>query len=179
MVDSNTGMLTIMQRKVRFFKNSDYGFLNDDPYPKGFTTSQLKGKAENHCASIAAANSMMILGCLPSDEKSLKSVYKEIGNGPVIFLKRKMVNSYGHLISCHTINTQKIKLQTLHNENLILLCLPLSIVEWHWIVIVDSKIIDAEVIFKIYDGWNAEPRYLRQTDIKWSFGFVVKKNTPL
>lgn len=141
-------------------------------YFKPFTTSQLPN-AKNHCATVALANVLKLYKLADSSKQSLIDVYSKVGNGPVIFLSRIIRKHYSS-IECRYINKSKInnnKLESIYY----LVCMPLSLFEWHWFVIVDTMNLDNKDYYVIFDGWNSTLRFLNKQNLKHAIVLEIKK----
>lgn len=166
---------TTMRRRVKFKSAQEIG-IREVSVVNGFVTSQMEGDAVNHCASIAVANMLLTYSRISYDIHDLTSIYGVIGNGPIVFLKKKLLEYYSDNLVYKYQSLRKLHAATFNENEVFLVCIPLNFIEWHWIVVIGRISHNGTDYFKLFDGWNKTLRYVEVKKILIGYSIKVKNH---
>ncbi len=117
-----------------------------------FTTAMFSASAKNHCASVSVLNLFKVF-CKQDKAKDIptfKSVHQKIGNGPVLFLRRKLIKHFS--LNTKRIFSKKDMIDAIDQNEPVLLLLKASLFDWHWVLVTGYH--DYHTL-EIVDNWSA------------------------
>lgn len=132
-----------------FYKNS---FIKDKR--QYYTTSMFNHFAKRHCAFVTLLNVLVYYDLKSKD--LIDYVYKLVGNGPILFMQRKIKRLFNYLnidIDLKKIYRKNTLIKTLKNDDLVMVLLMRHIFDWHWVL--TSEIKDDELT--VINAWNTKP----------------------
>lgn len=164
-----------------------YGLLRSDALPdaphietvipglhdRAVVTSDLPD-AKNHCAATAIANLALYFGNVgkssalsETPEDTLRSVYEMVGNGPILFFKKRAeryFQKHGEILSMHAISRAEIS-SAMGRGHISVLLLKDGLFRWHWVLAIGERVYDSgRKYLMVMDGWHrSRPRYLEIT----------------
>lgn len=130
--------------------------------------------AKNHCAATAIANLALYFANIgkssavsETPEKTLRSVYEMVGDGPILFFKKRAeryFRKHGEILSMHAISRAEISSATGRGHISVLL-LKDGLFHWHWVLGVGERVYGSgRKYLMVMDGWHrSSPRYLEIT----------------
>lgn len=161
-----------------------YGLLRSDALPDAphietvipglhdrvVVTSDLPD-AKNHCAATAIANLALYFGNVgkssalsETPEETLCNVYEMVGNGPILFFKRKAERYFRHhgkIISMRAVSRRELSFALVRGHICVLL-LRDGLFKWHWVLAVGERVYaSGSRYLVVLDGWHrSRPSYL-------------------
>ncbi len=150
-----------------------------DPRTEWSTTGEYKEKAKNHCASTLVLNLFVLDSArenvhLSKEERNhlFERVHREIGNGPVAFLARKIKRLFVRekdklLKTSWLINMAELE-ESLQQNRPVALLLRLGLLDWHWVLATGIVVVGEgegkRKVLQIIDNWHPKPTYYRMNE---------------
>lgn len=162
------GLVTLETIQEPYIETTIPGFRYED-----VVTTDLP-HAKNHCAATAIANLALYFANIgkssavsETPEKTLCSVYEMVGNGPILFFKKRAeryFRKHGETLSMHAISKEGISC-ALGRGHISVLLLKDGLFRWHWVLAVGERVYASGRRYLIVmDGWHrSRPRYLEIT----------------
>lgn len=162
------GLVTLETIQEPYIETTIPGFRYED-----VVTTDLP-HAKNHCAATAIANLALYFANIgkssavsETPEKTLCSVYEMVGNGPILFFKKRAeryFRKHGETLSMHAIPKEGISC-ALGRGHISVLLLKDGLFRWHWVLAVGERVYASGRRYLIVmDGWHrSRPRYLEIT----------------
>lgn len=130
--------------------------------------------AKNHCAATAIANLALYFANIgkssaisETPEKTLQSVYETVGNGPILFFKKRATRyfrKHDEILSMHAISRAEISC-AIGRGHISVLLLKDGLFHWHWVLAVGERVYaSGKRYLMVMDGWHrSRPRFLEIT----------------
>lgn len=162
------GLVTLETIQEPYIETTIPGFRYED-----VVTTDLP-HAKNHCAATAIANLALYFANIgkssavsETPEKTLCSVYEMVGNGPILFFKKRAeryFRKYGEALSMRAISRAEIS-SALRRGHIVVLLLRDGLFHWHWVLAVGERVyVSGRRYLMVMDGWHrCHPRYLETT----------------
>lgn len=120
--------------------------------------------AKNHCAATAIANLALYFANIGTSsavaatpQDTLRAVYQIVGNGPILFLKRRAKRYFqihGEELEMDVISRKEIPRALAHGHICVLL-LRDGLFHWHWVLAVGERVYaSGRKYIMVMDGWH-------------------------
>lgn len=154
-----------------------YGFRKKDsleklikkeiPRPKNsqawFTTKDIV-EGKNHCGSILGANLILYYKDFLNEKSPLEEAYRLVGNGPIIFLAKKLRPYFikkGYYLKTRPLKGEEAIKEALKNKRPLIILLEKNPLNWHWVLGLDYLEDSLGFFIEIADGWSRESTYYK------------------
>ncbi|MDO5037499.1 MAG: hypothetical protein Q4E37_04260 [Tissierellia bacterium] len=175
-----------------------YGLLAEGALPPGpfrevyvpgargrrfMVTSDTSSLAKNHCGATAATNLALVYleGAQPGP--LFLAFHQKIGNGPVIFMERKIqavFRDLGQPLHYQRTRDPKRILAGLQEGTPAILLLARGLLAWHYVLALGYRVYPrGEVYLMVHDGWHREAlRFYQLNQGSLLLGASLYKRTP-
>lgn len=159
------GLVTLETTQESYIETTIPGLRYED-----VVTSDLP-HAKNHCAATAIANLALYLANIgkssavaATPEETLESVYEMVGNGPILFFKKRAeryFRKHGEILLMSAISRAEIS-SALEDGRILVLLLRDGLFRWHWVLAVGERVyVSGKRYIMVMDGWHrSRPRFL-------------------